>query len=207
MVNFGPLAAEIISLVWGTPGNFNGFRALAALPLSDRDDTLSYTPAYKDGINVTASDVDVRSFFLWQRWTRVSIEWYLTTDWFSSYICLVSTPTGTLTSRTRRNGIERYTLDLCITFCLMTAIFHVVLMIDRLPSVLWCRWLGGRKGIRPVILSGELLAWLSVCSEVQMICLWFSWCHCHPVISCGSKIQNGLPFWCRLTQVVVEKGR
>jgi len=31
MVNFGPLAAEIISLVWGTPSNFNGFRVLAAL--------------------------------------------------------------------------------------------------------------------------------------------------------------------------------
>jgi len=31
MVNFGLLAAEIVSLVWGTPGNFNGFRVLAAL--------------------------------------------------------------------------------------------------------------------------------------------------------------------------------
>jgi len=31
MVNFGPLAAEIVSLVWGTPGNFNGFCVLAAL--------------------------------------------------------------------------------------------------------------------------------------------------------------------------------
>jgi len=31
MVNFGLLAAEIVSLVWGTPGNFNGFRILAAL--------------------------------------------------------------------------------------------------------------------------------------------------------------------------------
>ena len=31
MVNFGPLAAEIISLVWGTPTNFNGFCVLAAL--------------------------------------------------------------------------------------------------------------------------------------------------------------------------------
>jgi len=31
MVNFGPLAAEIISLVWGTPDNFNGFYVLAAL--------------------------------------------------------------------------------------------------------------------------------------------------------------------------------
>jgi len=25
MVNFGLLAAEIVSLVWGTPANFNGF--------------------------------------------------------------------------------------------------------------------------------------------------------------------------------------
>jgi len=31
MVNFGPLAAEIGSLVWGTPANFNGIRVLAAL--------------------------------------------------------------------------------------------------------------------------------------------------------------------------------
>ena len=31
MVNFGILAAEIVSLVWGTPGNFNGFRVLASL--------------------------------------------------------------------------------------------------------------------------------------------------------------------------------
>ena len=31
MVNFGPPAAEIVSLVWGTQGNFNGFRVLAAL--------------------------------------------------------------------------------------------------------------------------------------------------------------------------------
>ena len=30
MVNFGPLAAEIVSLVWGTPANFNWFRVLAA---------------------------------------------------------------------------------------------------------------------------------------------------------------------------------
>ena len=31
MVNFGPPAAEIFSLVWGTPANFNGFGVLAAL--------------------------------------------------------------------------------------------------------------------------------------------------------------------------------
>jgi len=31
MVNFGPLAAEIGPVVWGTPANFNGFCVLAAL--------------------------------------------------------------------------------------------------------------------------------------------------------------------------------
>jgi len=31
MVNFGVLAAEIVSLVWGTPANFHGFRVSAAL--------------------------------------------------------------------------------------------------------------------------------------------------------------------------------
>ena len=31
MVNFGPRAAEIGPVVWGTPANFNGFRILAAL--------------------------------------------------------------------------------------------------------------------------------------------------------------------------------
>jgi len=30
MVNCGLPAAEIVSLVWGTPANFNGVRALAA---------------------------------------------------------------------------------------------------------------------------------------------------------------------------------
>jgi len=30
-MNFGPLTAEIGSVVWGTPANFNGFRVLAAL--------------------------------------------------------------------------------------------------------------------------------------------------------------------------------
>jgi len=31
MMNFGPIAAEIGPVVWGTPADFNGFRILAAL--------------------------------------------------------------------------------------------------------------------------------------------------------------------------------
>ena len=67
--------------------------------------------------------------------------------------------------------------------------------------------LDGKKGIWPVKTewSGEVLVWLSVWSKVQMICVWSGWCHRHPIISCSSKIQNGLPFWCQVTQVVLEK--
>jgi len=50
-----------------------------------------------------------------------------------------------------------------------------------LPSVLSYCWLGVGKSIQPVKkLSDEVLAWLSVWSVVQMICIWSSWCHCHP---------------------------
>ena len=31
MVNFGALAAEIGSIFWGTPANFNGFHVMEAL--------------------------------------------------------------------------------------------------------------------------------------------------------------------------------
>jgi len=58
-----------------------------------------------------------------------------------------------------------------------------------LPSVLWRCWLGGRKGIQPVKnLSGGVLAWLSVWSEVhtciQLMPLPLT-------VSCFSKIQIG----------------
>ena len=34
---------------------------------------------------------------------------------------------------------------------------------------------------------GEVLACLSVWSKVQIACIWFSWCHCHPIISASAK--------------------
>jgi len=43
-------------------------------------------------------------------------------------------------------------------------------------------------------LSDEVLVWLYVRSEVWMPCVWSSWCHCDPIISCFLKIQNGLTF-------------
>jgi len=84
-----------------------------------------------------------------------------------------------------------------------------------LPSVLWIAFnalslLVGLQEEHPACkkLSDELLAWLSVFSEVQMICIWSSWCHCHPIICCFIKIQIGLTYLvmaypvCRAKQAV-----
>jgi len=49
MVNFGPLAAEILSFFWGTPGNFNGFRVLAALLRGTLVVSISQTAALNGG--------------------------------------------------------------------------------------------------------------------------------------------------------------
>jgi len=54
-------------------------------------------------------------------------------------------------------------------------------------------WLGSRKGIQPVKMSGGVVAWLSVWSKVQT-CIWPSWCHCHPLSLCFIKIQIGFTF-------------
>ena len=76
-------------------------------------------------------------------------------------------------------------------------------------TVFWHCWLGAGKSIRPIKLIDEVLMWLSVWSMVQIVCIWSSWCHCHP--------QNPhhllphlnphwfLPFCYWITQVVLEK--
>ena len=53
-------------------------------------------------------------------------------------------------------------------------------------------------------LSDEVLAWLSVWSEVQT-CICSSWCHCHLLSPASVKSRLVLPFWYRLTWVVPEK--
>ena len=50
--NFGPLAAEIVSLVWGTPGNFNMFCVLAALLHGTLVVVVSQTAALNRGRHV-----------------------------------------------------------------------------------------------------------------------------------------------------------
>ena len=60
--------------------------------------------------------------------------------------------------------------------------------------------------MRPVKkLSGGVLSWLSVWSEVQT-CIWPSSFHCHSLSLASVKSRLVLPFWCQLTQVVLDKG-
>ena len=81
-----------------------------------------------------------------------------------------------------------------------------MLITVKYPSVLWRCWLGGRKGIRSVKkLSGGVLVWLSVWSEMQT-CIWPSWCHCHSLSLASVESRLVLPFLYRLTSVVPEKG-
>ena len=68
--------------------------------------------------------------------------------------------------------------------CARLSIIFTYLLTYLVPAVLWRCWLGGRKRTRPVKnFSDEVLAYLSVWSEVQMACIWFSWCHCCLIIS------------------------
>ena len=53
-------------------------------------------------------------------------------------------------------------------------------------------------------LSGGVLAWLSVLSEMQT-CRWPSWCHCYSLSLASVKSRLVLPFWYWPTRVVPEK--
>ena len=57
-------------------------------------------------------------------------------------------------------------------------------------------------------LSDKMLVWLSVWNLVHIVCIWSSWCHCHPktLLSFATfKSRLILSFWYRLNQVVLEK--
>ena len=70
-----------------------------------------------------------------------------------------------------------------------------------------CCWLGGGKSTQPVKnLSDAVLAWLSVWSNMQITCIWFSWCHCHPIISVSAKSRMAYPSGTGLIGLSWKKG-
>jgi len=82
-------------------------------------------------------------------------------------------------------------------------------------TMLWIQWaafcaltlLVGRQERHPACktLSGGVLLWLSVWSEVQT-CIWPSWCHRHSLSLASVKSRFVLPFCYQLTRVVLDKG-
>jgi len=65
----------------------------------------------------------------------------------------------------------------------------------RMRTLLWHCWLGVKKSIQPVKKFEWWGAGMVVCLEqVQMICIWSNWRHCHPNSSCFIKIQIGLTY-------------
>jgi len=72
MVNFGLLAAQIISLLWGTPANFNGFHVLAVL--------LCGTPV--QGVSQTLRHSTEGAAYIWQGGHHVG-------HWPTFLVCIV----------------------------------------------------------------------------------------------------------------------
>ena len=85
----------------------------------------------------------------------------------------------------------------CMYVCVyvyVCILYVCIFAFSALPSVLWHCWFGGRKGIRPVK-SEWWGAGVVICLE-----------HCHSPSLASVKSRLVLPFWYRLTQVVLEKG-
>ena len=83
---------------------------------------------------------------------------------------------------------------------------HCILLIHWfLQSFDAVGWAAGRASGLLKKLNGGVLAWLSVWNEVQT-CTRPSWCHCHSLSLASVKSWLDLPFWYRLTRVVVDKG-
>ena len=78
-------------------------------------------------------------------------------------------------------------------------------MLGPMPSVLWCCWLGGRKGIWPVK-NWVVGCWRGYLSGARCRLAWSSWCHCHSLSLASVKSRLALPFWYRLTWLVPDKG-
>jgi len=94
-----------------------------------------------------------------------------------------------------------------------------MVMTENWQKLLWCYycsylclqcfetggWASGRASSLQKW-SDEVLAWSSVCSEVQTVCIWFSWCLCHPTPA-SLKFRLVLPISHQITQDVLEKRR
>jgi len=87
--------------------------------------------------------------------------------------------------------------DSCITFdfSVVSVYWHIAFS----ALTLLVGWQEGHPACKK--LSGGVLAWLSVWSEV-LTCVWPSWCHCHSVFLASVKSRLVSSFCYRLTRVL-----
>ena len=128
----------------------------------------------------------------------VSVGSLSTTWWTSSYHAVSSRTSPPQLSYSSRDTLsvlewvrslhcEPY--DYLLTFC-SVAFSALTLLVGRQEGHPACKKL-----------SGGVLAWLSVWSEVQT-CIWPRWCHCHSLSLASVQSRLVLPFWYRLTRTV-----
>jgi len=72
----------------------------------------------------------------------------------------------TISHASQTDNMSRSILLLFSTYCTFSALTLLV----------------GHQEVHPACkkLSDEALVWLSVCSKMQTVCIWSSWCHCIP---------------------------
>ena len=90
----------------------------------------------------------------------------------------------------------------------VTMLWWVRLLFFDHISVCWCSFFLQQKCSVQRKLSDKMLVWLSVWNLVHIVCIWSSWCHCHPktLLSFATfKSRLILSFWYWLNQVVLEK--
>ena len=117
-------------------------------------------------------------------WSRCSMNSFTA---FSALMLLVGRQEGHLACKKQSGGVLAWLLPLPLTVSCFSkiqigftflvlahlgslgqrAVKRVCVFVCILRNVLWCCWLGGRKGIRPVKKCDGVLAWLSVWSDKQ----------------------------------------
>ena len=131
--------------------------------------------------------------------------------WILSSVCLLLTDRCSV----RRMNCDKHWSRERLTWqavrpvyrCVVANVCNCIQMMFTCTAFSALTLLVGRQEGHPASkkLSDGVLAWLSVWSKVQT-CIWSSWCHCHSLSLASVKSRLVLPFWYRLTWVVLEKG-
>jgi len=135
---------------------------------------------------------------VWGTATVVTRVWTCRVLWLWQWYTAVAVLFGVLMTLFRlgwhKVAVRSTKIPASSTVVFASVVVHVsrVWLSYKTPSVLWYCWLDIRKSIWPV------KNWVMRCGRGYLSgvrCKWFAlWCHCHPIIYCLIKIQNGLTF-------------